>query len=79
MKNGENMQCANNIDSSCHEEIIRICDEFPQDEEMMILKAKSLKELQKTYKFLECIENVLKINPYNCDALAEIAAYLKEE
>ena len=48
-------------------------------EEMLILKAKSLKHHEKTYKFLECLEKLLKMNPYNEKALAEIAIYLKEK
>ena len=45
MKNGENMQFKDNIDceKSYHEKIIRICDRHPKDEEMLLVKAKSLK------------------------------------
>lgn len=68
MKTGENMQYDNNIG-------IR---EIRPTEEMLISKAKSLKKHDKTYKFLECLGDVLKINPNNGQALAEIAIYLNE-
>lgn len=61
-----------------YERIIRICERYPNDENMLILKARTLKRLDKTYKFLECIEKVLKINPHNRQALLEMARYLKE-
>ena len=48
------------------------------DEEMLISKAKTLKNNDKTYKFLECIERVLKSDPYNPQAIIELAKYLKE-
>ena len=76
MKNGENMQYEDNID---YEKIIRICDRHPKDEEMLVIKAESLKRLNRTYKFLECIEAILKINPNSIKALIEMARYLGEE
>lgn len=81
MKNGENMQFKDNIDceKSYHEKIIRICDRHPKDEEMLLVKAKSLKSLKKTYKFLECMDEILKINPYSITALVEMAKYLGDE
>ena len=74
MKTGENMHCNDNIDGGEH----GMCSSHAKSEEMLILKARSLKELDKTYKFLECIGDVLKINPHNEQALTEIAIYLKE-
>ena len=68
MKTGENMLYNDNIDVS----------RCMKSEDMLILKAKTMKECNKTYKFLECIEDVLKINPYNQQALKEIAIYLRE-
>lgn len=56
-----------------HNEIINICDNYPRDEEMLILKAMSLKYLKKSYKLLECLETILKINPYNDYALYELS------
>ncbi len=46
------------------------------DEDVMVIRAQNLKRLGKTYKFLECIEDILKINPYNTQALIEMADYL---
>lgn len=63
MKNGENMQVKDNINTY---------------EEMLIRKAKSHKSLDENYKFLECIERVLKINPKNREALSELASYMGE-
>ena len=48
-------------------------------EEMLILKAKSHKSHEENYKFLECIEKILKINPENLNALIELAFYIEEE
>lgn len=48
------------------------------DEDVLVRRAQTLKRLGKTYKFLECIEDILKINPYNTDALIEIADYMGE-
>lgn len=75
------MRNCSNIDDEkrYHKEIIRICDNYPQDEEMLILKAKSLKDLEKSYKLLECLESILKINPNNNYALYEIAIIKSEE
>ena len=73
MKTGENMHYANNIDESYRK--MSRC----RGEEMLIRRAKTFRKQEKTYKFLECIGDALKINPYSSEALAEIAAYLKEE
>lgn len=74
MINGENMQNKDNIDGT-----IQICDRYPQDEEMLLTKAKRMKDQNKTYKFLQCMEKALKINPNNPKALIEIARYLGEK
>lgn len=58
-------------------EIINICNQYPNDEEMLIIKAKSLKRLEKPHQSLKCLKKLLKINPYNLDALIEISHFLK--
>ena len=72
------MQNNNNLNENhYHKQIINLCDRYPHDEEMMVLKAKSLKYLEKRYKLLECLEEILRTNPNNLQALCEIANYLK--
>lgn len=56
-----------------YEKIIEICNKYPKNENMLIFKIKSLKKLNRTYRSLECIENLLEINPYNRPALLMIA------
>ena len=75
------MRNCDNIDNEkrYHKKIISICDNYPRDEEMLILKAESLKYLKKSYKLLECLESILKINPNNNYALYEIAIIKSEE
>ena len=62
-----------------YEKIIEICNKYPKNEEMLVFKIKSLKRLNKPYKSLECIENLLKVNPYNQAALFMIAKSYKGE
>ena len=59
--------------------IIRICDEFPKDEEMLQFKIHSLNLLNKPYKSLETTNELLNLNPYNLSALFNIAAHLRSD
>lgn len=59
--------------------IIRICDEFPKDEEMLQFKIHSLNLLNKPYKSLETTNELLNLNPYNLPALFNIAAHLRSD
>ncbi|MBQ9159757.1 MAG: hypothetical protein IJ122_00350 [Methanobrevibacter sp.] len=56
-----------------HEKIIEICNRYPHNEKMLFYKIQSLRNLNKSYKSLECIEDLLKINPHNRPALFIIA------
>ncbi len=56
-----------------HEKIIEICNKYPHNEKMLFYKIQSLRNLNKSYKSLECIEDLLKINPHNRPALFIIA------
>ena len=56
-----------------YEKIIEILNKYPKNENMLVFKIKSLKKLNRTYRSLECIENLLKVNPYNQPALFMIA------
>ncbi|MBQ2636784.1 MAG: hypothetical protein IJG09_08845 [Methanobrevibacter sp.] len=60
-----------------YEKIIEICNKYPFSEDMLLLKILSLKKLNKSYKTLESIENLLKINPHNRPALFLIANIYK--
>lgn len=60
-------------------DIIRICDKFPKDEEMLQFKIHALNLLNKPYKSLEATNNLLNLNPYNISALLNIAAYLRSD
>ena len=62
-----------------YEKIIEICNKYPQNENMLLFKIKSLKKLNRPYRSLECIENLLKINPYSRPALFMIANIYKGE
>ena len=59
--------------------IIRICDEFPKDEEMLQFKIHSLNLLNKPYNSLETTNELLNLNPYNLPALFNIAAHLRSD
>jgi hypothetical protein len=56
-----------------HAKIVEICDRHPKNEKMMFFKIRSLKKLNKTYKTIEAIDELIKINPYNKKILFEIA------
>lgn len=58
------------------EKIIEICDRYPKNEDMLFFKIKSLKNMKRTYKAIECIEQLLQVNPYNTYAINEIAKIL---
>lgn len=62
-----------------YEKIIEICNKHPKNEKMLIFKIKSLKKLNRTYRSLECIGNLLEINPHNLPALLMIAGICKGE
>lgn len=62
-----------------HKIIIRICDKYPKNEEMLTFKIQSLNYLNKTYKSLETTNRLLNLNPYNINALVNIARHIKEE
>lgn len=62
-----------------YEKIIEICNKYPKNENMLLFKIKSLKKLNRSYRSLECIENLLKVNPYNQPALFMIAKVYKGE
>ena len=57
--------------------IIKICDKFPKDEEMLKFKIHALNLLDKPYKSLEMTSELLNINPYNLQALFNIAAHMR--
>ena len=61
-----------------HRIIIKLCDKYPKSEEMLIFKMHSLNYLNKTYKSLEITNELLNLNPYNMNALLNIACFLKE-
>lgn len=44
-----------------HREMIDLCDRFPKNEEMLILKIQSLKALKKRYKYLESVEELIEL------------------
>ena len=52
-----------------HEKIIKICDRQPKSEEILLVKINSLSILEKNYKTLECVSELVKINPYNPQVL----------
>lgn len=60
-----------------HEKIIEICEKYPKSEDMLLLKIDSLTKLKKKYKSIECAGELLKINPYNTNALLKLSQYLK--
>lgn len=59
-----------------HKNIIEICDKYPKNEKMLMLKIQSLNQLNKSYKSLETTNELLSINPYNMDALINIASHI---
>lgn len=61
-----------------HKIILRLCDKCPKTEEMLIFKIHSLNYLNKPYKSLETTDELLNLNPYNMNALLNIACFLKE-
>ena len=61
-----------------HKSIIEICEKYPKNERMLILKINSLNYLKKSYKSLETTNELLNLNPYNIDALINIANNLNE-
>ena len=61
-----------------HKAIIRLCDRHPKCEKTLIFKMHSLNYLNKTYKSLEITNELLNIDPYNMNALINIARILKE-
>ena len=46
-------------------------------EDMLLLKIDSLTKLKKKYKSIECVGELLKINPYNTNALLKLSQHLK--
>lgn len=60
-----------------HNAIIKLCERYPKSEMMLIFKMQSLNYLNKTYKSLETTNELLNINPYNMNALLNIACFLK--
>ena len=52
-----------------HKNIIKICDTYPQSEETLIFKIRSLNHLKKSYKSLKTTNELLKINPCNIAVL----------
>ena len=62
-----------------HKNIIRICEKYPKDEEMLQFKIHSLNSLDKPYKSLETTNELLTINPFNIPALLNIADYLRSD
>ena len=61
-----------------HKSIIEICEKYPKNERMLILKINSLNYLKKSYKSLETTNELLNLNPYNIDALINIANHINE-
>lgn len=61
-----------------YETIIDICEKHPKNEKMLIMKINSLNHLKKSYKSLETTNELLNLNPYNIDALINIANHIKE-
>ena len=59
--------------------IIKLCDKFPKDEEMLQFKIHTLNLLDKPYKSLETTNELLNINPYNLPALFNIAAHMRSD
>ncbi|WP_458453782.1 hypothetical protein [Methanobrevibacter sp.] len=62
-----------------HKSIIEICDKYPKNERMLMLKIQSLNQLNKSYKSLETTNELLSINPYNINALINIASHIMGE
>ena len=62
-----------------HKAIIHICDKYPKSEKMLSFKIESLNYLNKSYKSLETTGNLLNVNPFNINALINLAKHLKEE
>ena len=60
-----------------HEKIIGICEKYPKSEDMLLSKINSLKILKREYKSIECAGELLKVNPYNTNALFKLSRYLK--
>ena len=61
-----------------HKGIIEICEKHPKNEMMLMLKINSLNYLKKTYKSLETTNELLSLNPYNIDALINIANHINK-
>jgi tetratricopeptide (TPR) repeat protein len=61
-----------------HENIIRICEKYPKNEEMLTIKIQSLNCLKRPYKSLETTKELLNLNPNNLPALLNIIRYLKK-
>ena len=58
--------------------IIKICEKYPSNENMLLLKISSQNYLKTSYKSLETTKRLLKLNPYNIYALFNIAKYLNK-
>ena len=61
--------------SKPNEKIIGICERYPKDEKLLMIKITSLKVLKKDYKTLECVHELAKLNPYNPQVLKIISKY----
>lgn len=61
-----------------HKTIIKICEKYPSNENMLLLKISSQNYLKTSYKSLETTKRLLKLNPYNIYALFNIAKYLNK-
>lgn len=61
-----------------HQNIINLCDRHPKNETLLQYKINSLNQLNKPYKSLETIKELLNLNPNNATALFNIIKYLKE-
>ena len=61
-----------------HKNIIEICEKHPKNEMMLIMKINSLNYLKKSYKSLETTNELLNLNPYNINALINIANHINE-
>ena len=61
-----------------HKSIIEICEKHPKNEKMLMMKINSLNYLNKSYKSLETTNELLNLNPYNIEALINIANHIRE-
>ena len=61
-----------------HRNIIDMCEKHPKNEKMLMMKINSLNYLKKSYKSLESTNELLNLNPYNIDALINIANHINE-